>query len=328
MKSERLSGIVKTLEVLATTSSFFIGAIPSPGRNLPMSSNVSVQPSQHDFAGRPGAEEEYATITNLVQNHRTEVDYKTIWSDDVPVLFIGDYPSSVLEKKEIASAIPDFKQRGMTHLAIGYFAVKDQGVLDDYSRGAKGREDLRGLLERGFGLDNAFDNLLDLVEVARQQEVKLVALQTWRHYKDERDFVGDLKVMELTSNPVPGISHDWADIIENIKKTSPDARILVYGSARYMEHSTPSTYPTHLTNEFLNERGIKTKVVGFAGGDKGFIPYYEDVFPSTREMMYSDSFTSSAARKLGIEDTKFGIPLDAKFYSPADYLIHLPKLNK
>lgn len=228
---------------------------------------------------------------NELLKKREPLAREKLWDPNVQVYFFGEWHEVSPAKDESIRQLINFKKHGkITHLAFEMLEASAQPELD---RPVSQR---RILNEQFYDWDFIPGKYMELAEAAIQNKIKIVGLDTPLH-------LGQMEEQNIF----------WANVIQNILKKEPKAKIMVYCGVNHA-----GVFPPGKTaDRILNEMGVRTKVVHLAGGLKMEI--------SDRSNNISQR-VAQAAEKMGLEKTFFGLDVsDTKNEFGVDYVVHVPE---
>ena len=252
---------------------------------------------QDGISSRAGLEE----TKEFISRYREEVDYGKIWSENDPVLFVGERHTVFADKDEIINQMEGLKNLGMTHLALEMIQSTDQYLIDKYVQGELERETLIRLLTYWDKREGMAERYVQMIDKAISLDIKVIGI--------ELPLMDDGSRQKFDQR-----NKSWASVIANQVNSRDKARVVVFCGASHAGY-----YPKgDRTNNMLSSNyGIGSKVIDFTGGEL-----------TDNENFSIDETISSAASSLGISNDHFMIRNKIDESRPTDIYIHLPQKEK
>ncbi len=251
-------------------------------------------------AGDEFSDFSYNALSGYVKNHSEPLDWKKLLGGNESVIYIGEIHPNEAIKRELAEHVGDFKEAGITHLALEMLPDDKQPALDSFCKsGTCGQKILSSLTEEWGWVP---DSYMGLIEAARKAGLKLAALDTPHSIQkknDERVAEGGdcADACSMGNSSCEGRDCRMAANIEKVLSKDPKARVLVLAGSFHVQ---ATTQPEHLKRIYGKSSKSYSFLTGGSVFDKG-----------VSEAGFSDSRIS------------FRVPKDKTTY---DGFIHIPQV--
>ena len=185
-----------------------------------------------------------------------KIDYRKIWPDDIPVLFVGESHSTSFEELHVMNTLNDFKKMGATHLALE-IPLDFQETVEQYVNKQIRKEDVHKRLDEV--LDGQFGNedTIALMDKALESELKIVCADAEEEFV--RKYGGPFSPGLTKRNTI------WAKNIANIMKGKKDARVIARGGRKHFGYNA---YEPHFVNQLLRNEGFESVVAQYTTSGK------------------------------------------------------------
>ncbi len=246
----------------------------------------------------------YADLTTLLHRELKSIELSSLFAFD-RVVFFGEYHSVVAPKDEIIRNLDNFRQVGVTHLAMEMIPESMQPIIDRYYEANEDRDSLLTHLREKwdyYSKGRISEKYLEMVDTAKSCGVKVVGL--------------DIDLLESDPRPKADLITDqnthWARVIYDLLQKNRDAKVLVYCGGGHIGYSQF----TSKANMGLARMGIFSIVVKFIGGDT--------YAPPVHICVSLDEYLQRAIADQRLENRPFAIAVKQTRDRNADLYIHLP----